>query len=170
MKNQGVLDLFGKVDHFVLDVDGVLTDGGLYLVEGFFTRKMNTKDGFALIKAIQKGYMVSVITGGRNPLVAERLKSLGVQDVYLSCDDKKEALEELINIYDKDPQHMLYMGDDLPDYPAMQMVGLPTCPNDAVQDIKDTCKYISPIEGGRGCVRDVIEKTLKIRGDWEVIE
>lgn len=153
---------------FVFDVDGVFTDGSLLITsEGEMLRKMSVKDGYALKTAITKGYNVCIITGGTNDGVKKRLEGLGVKHIYLGAHLKTEPLKEYINSNDIELKNVLYMGDDMPDIPPMKMVGLPTCPQDAVQEVKAVAKYISHRNGGDACVRDVIEQVLKVRGDWE---
>lgn len=152
---------------FVFDVDGVFTDGSILITtSGEMLRKMDVKDGYALKTAIQKGYNVCIISGGTNEGVKERLKGLGVTDIYLGAHHKAEPLKEYLDIYGILPENVLYMGDDLPDIPPMNLVLLPTCPQNAVPEVKAVCKYISHKNGGEGCVRDVIEQVLKIKGDW----
>ena len=152
---------------FVFDVDGVFTDGSLLITtDGEMLRKMSVKDGYALKTALQKGYNVCIITGGTNEGVRNRLKGLGVTDIYLGAHHKEEPLDEYLDIYNIDTKNVLYMGDDLPDIPPMKRVALPACPQNAVAEVKAISKYVSHKNGGEGCVRDVIEQVLKIRGDW----
>ena len=152
---------------FVFDVDGVFTDGTvLVTTEGELLRKMSVKDGYALKTAITKGYNVCIITGGTNAGVKERLKGLGVTTFYMGAHHKEDPLDEYMDVYDIAPENILYMGDDLPDIPPMRRVALPTCPQNAAQEVKAVSKYISHKNGGEGCVRDVIEQVLKVRGDW----
>ncbi|WP_411030483.1 KdsC family phosphatase [Spongiimicrobium sp. 3-5] len=152
---------------FVFDVDGVFTDGTLLITtEGAMLRKMSVKDGYALKTALMKGYNVCIITGGTDEGVRNRLKGLGVTDIYLGAHHKVEPLEEYLDIYNIAPENVLYMGDDLPDIPPMKIVALPTCPQDAVAEVKAVSKYVSHKDGGDGCVRDIIEQVLKVRGDW----
>ncbi len=152
---------------FVFDVDGVLTDG-LVLVtsDGELLRKMNVQDGYSIKTAIQKGYHICIITGGTNEGVSKRLQGLGVKDVFLGAHDKKKIFSEYLKQHSLSPEQVLYMGDDIPDIPAMQMAGLPCAPLNAVPEVKSICRYISHRSGGEGCVRDVIEQVLKVRGDW----
>ncbi len=166
-----ILELFAPIRTFVFDVDGVLTDGTLILTEdGHMLRSMNIKDGYAMQLAIKKGYKVWIISGGTSEAVRSRLNRLGIPDVHIGIESKKELLHELA-IASKVPfGDMLYMGDDIPDYAVMQLCGLPCCPNDAVPEIKLVSKYISPFAGGKGAVRDVIEKVLKLNGDWVLPE
>ena len=129
-------------------------------------RKMNIKDGYALKTAVDAGVNVCIISGGSNEGVRKRLQGLGITDIYLGAHDKIEQLNEYFEIYDIDPKQVIYMGDDLPDYNVMQEVGLPCCPQNAAPEIKSISKYISHKNGGEGCVRDIIEQTLKIQGKW----
>jgi len=164
-----VLELFKNITTLVFDVDGVLTDGSLTLLPGgAMVRKMNIKDGYGLQLAIKKGYYVLIISGGDSPEAKDRLAKLGVQHIYMRSTDKKGVLQAFFTQYNLQPGEVLFMGDDIPDYEVMQMVGLPCCPRDAVAEIKEISKYISPVKGGEGCARDVIEKVLKLRGDWEI--
>jgi 3-deoxy-D-manno-octulosonate 8-phosphate phosphatase (KDO 8-P phosphatase) len=164
-----LLELFAPVRTFVFDVDGVLTDGNLMLTEdGHMLRSMSIKDGYAMQLAIKKGYKVWIISGGKSEAVRLRLNKLGIQEVHIGIESKKEFLHEIALASQTEYAQVLYMGDDIPDYAAMQVCGLPCCPNDAVTEIKHVAKYISPFNGGHGCVRDVIEKVLKLNGDWEL--
>lgn len=162
-----ILQSFRSITTFIFDVDGVLTDGTvLVLSGGLQARRMHIKDGFALQLAIKKGYRVRVISGGNSPEVADRLFKLGVTDVHMSVLDKKGLILSYMEAEGLKQEEVLYMGDDLPDLPAMQAVGLSCCPADAAAEVLETAKYISPIPGGAACVRDVIEKVLRLRGDW----
>lgn len=164
-----ILELFSPIRVFVFDADGVLTDGSLLATEdGHLLRRMNIKDGYALQLAIKKGYKVWVISGGKSEAVRARLNKLGITDVHIGIESKKEMLQEIITASNTDRSHILYMGDDIPDYAAMQLCGLPCCPGDAVAEIKHISRYISHANGGEGCVRDVIEKVLKLNGDWDL--
>ena len=152
---------------FIFDVDGVLTDGTITITtSGEMLRTMHTKDGFAIKTAMDAGFKVCVISGGTNEGVRVRLRGLGVTDIFLGAHNKVEQLDEYFDVYNIKSENVLYMGDDIPDFPAMQMVGLPCCPQDAVQEIKSICKYISHKKGGKGAVRDVIEQVLKVQDKW----
>jgi 3-deoxy-D-manno-octulosonate 8-phosphate phosphatase (KDO 8-P phosphatase) len=162
-----VLELFKPITTFVFDVDGVLTDGTVLVLEnGLQSRRMNIKDGFALQMALKNGYCVKIISGGNSPEVKDRLEKLGVNDVQMSVMDKKACLQQIISANKLKKEEVLYMGDDLPDIPAMNLVGLPCCPADAVAEVKEAAQYISPMSGGFTCVRDVIEKVLKLNDHW----
>ena len=163
-----VLSEFKKVTTFVFDIDGVLTDGTiLVLSDGLQARRMHVKDGFGLQMALKKGYKVLIISGGYSEEVKSRLIKLGIKEIYLAVEDKEGFLKTLVEKNKLKWENVLYMGDDLPDLPLMKMVGLSCCPADAVNEVKSVVKYISPVNGGWGCVRDVIEKVLKVNGHWE---
>ncbi len=162
-----VLALFKNIKLFVLDVDGVLTDGSLILLDnGEMARRMNIKDGYALQLAIKKGYNILIISGGASDAVNIRLEKLGIQNIHLAVKNKKAILQQFITDNKYTTEQVLYMGDDIPDVQPMQLVGLACAPADAVQEVKAIAHYISPIKGGEGCVRDIIEKVLKLNNDW----
>ena len=161
------LEKFRNIDTFIFDVDGVMTNSELIVLEnGQLLRKMHTRDGFALKTALKANYRIAIITGGKSQGVIERLKNLGITDIYAGIQDKIEAFDEYLYTYDLDPATILYMGDDVPDYLPMRRVALPACPADAATEIIEIAQYISPIPGGKGCVRDVIEKTMRIHQRW----
>ncbi|RYY23866.1 MAG: 3-deoxy-D-manno-octulosonate 8-phosphate phosphatase [Chitinophagaceae bacterium] len=162
-----LLDQFKNVRLFVFDVDGVLTDGTIVVMDdGNHLRRMNVKDGYALQLAVKQGYDVMVISGSDAPSVVGRMKKLGIPDVHIKVLDKLGCLQSYLANKDYGAAEVLYMGDDLPDLEVMQFAGLSCCPSDAVPEIKQTARYISPFEGGEGCVRDVIEKVLKQNRHW----
>ena len=162
---------FKDINTFIFDVDGVFTNGGLYIFpDGKFVRKMNAKDGFALKLALKMGYNIAIITGGREKSIKERLEKLGINNIFLNAHDKLPILKNYFSENNIDPKKTLYMGDDIPDLKPMQNVGLACCPKDAVYEIKEICDYISNIKGGNGCVRDVIEQVLKVNNKWNYID
>jgi 3-deoxy-D-manno-octulosonate 8-phosphate phosphatase (KDO 8-P phosphatase) len=162
-----LLEQFKEIKTFIFDVDGVLTNSQLLVTEeGQLLRQMNVRDGFALKHAVRQGYNVCIITGGKSVGVKKRLEGLGITDIFLGANDKVKIYKDYVYANELDEDLILYMGDDLPDYYVMRKVGLPVCPADASPEIVDIAKYISPIKGGAGCARDVIEKVLKLNGDW----
>ncbi|MGM5630722.1 HAD hydrolase family protein [Apibacter raozihei] len=158
------------ITSFVFDVDGVMTDGSLILINNQMIRSMNTKDGFVLQYAVKKGYKIAIITGGKDESVVSRMKYLGITDVYLASQNKWEDMEDFLYKYGLKPQEVLYMGDDLPDYDVMTKVGVGAAPKDACSEILSIADYISPISGGQGCVRDVIEQVMRTRNDWDYLQ
>lgn len=161
-----ILSLFQPIKVFIFDADGVLTNGQLLLAEQGMLRQMNVKDGFALQWAIKKGYEIVVISGGNSDPTKMRLEKLGLNKVFFGVEDKLSLLKQLMaeNNWKKD--EMLFMGDDLPDVHCLQFCGLASCPKDAAPEILEICDYVSPRNGGEGCVRDVMEKVLKLQGTW----
>ena len=163
-----VLALFKPITTFVFDIDGVLTDGTvLLLADGLQARQMNVKDGLALQMALKYKYEVVIISGGYSEPIVSRFHYLGVQHVYLAIKDKATFLTNFFNERSITWDQVLYMGDDLPDLVVLQKAGLACCPADAVQEVKEASQYISPLKGGYGCVRDVIEKVLKLNDHWQ---
>ena len=160
-------EILNDITTFVFDIDGVLTDSSVHVSQnGEMLRIMNIRDGFAMKAAIESGYNVCIISGGSNEGVRIRLQNLGIREIHLGSSDKVTTFKEYCEKYNINPQHVLYMGDDIPDYHVMKLVGLPTCPQDAVSEIKAISKYISHVNGGKGAVREVIEQVMKVQGKW----
>ncbi|SNR96559.1 3-deoxy-D-manno-octulosonate 8-phosphate phosphatase (KDO 8-P phosphatase) [Flavobacterium sp. ov086] len=152
---------------FVFDVDGVLTDSSVFVTnEGEILRTMNIRDGYAMKAAVESGYNVCIISGGSNEGVRIRLHNLGIKDIHLGTPDKVKTFKEYTDLYNINPEEVLYMGDDIPDFHVMKLVGLPTCPQDSSPEIKNICRYISHVKGGKGAARDVIEQVMKVQGKW----
>ncbi len=161
------LTLLKNIRLFVFDVDGVLTDGSIILLDnGEQARQMNIKDGYALQLAIKHGYEILIISGGTSEAVKIRLQKLGIQHVSLGIVNKRELLLNFIAAHNFKKEEILYMGDDVPDVLPMKEAGVGCAPADAVAEIKSIAHYISPAVGGKGCVRDVIEKVLKLNDHW----
>ncbi len=166
-----ILQRFQPIKLIAMDVDGVLTDGSLILNDAGLneTRTMNIKDGYALQLAVKKGYQVIIISGASDTgAVENRMKKLGISDVNMGVKDKAFLLNQKIEKLGFDKDQVLFIGDDIPDYKVMKVVGLPCCPADAVSEIKEISLYISPVAGGKGCVRDIIEKVLKLNNHWDI--
>ena len=162
-------EIMNDITTFIFDVDGVLTDGTVHVSQtGEMLREMNIKDGFAMKAALETGYNVCIISGGSNEGVRIRLRNLGITDIHLGAPDKVATFKEYVELYNIKPDQVLYMGDDIPDYHVMQLVGLPTCPQDSSPEIKTISKYISHKNGGKGAVRDVIEQVMKVQEKWNM--
>lgn len=152
---------------FVFDVDGVLTDGSLILLQtGEQARTMNIRDGYALQLAAKKGYRIVVISGGKSEAVKTRLNALGIEDVFLGIEDKIITLKQAILKNNLKAENILYMGDDIPDIESMKICGIASCPADAAPEVKEISIYVSDKKGGEGCVRDVIEQTMRVQKKW----
>ncbi len=160
-------ELLAGVEVFIFDYDGVLTDGTVILLnDGEVLRSANVRDGYALQLAAKLGYRIVIISGGRSDSLLRRFEALKIKDVFLGVDNKLKIFEKYLSDHKINPKSALYMGDDIPDYEIMQRVGVATCPSDASEEIKSLSHYISHKAGGHGCVRDVIEQVLKIKGQW----
>ncbi|MEL6987011.1 MAG: HAD-IIIA family hydrolase [Bacteroidota bacterium] len=158
---------FHLINTFIFDVDGVLTDSTLLIEEnGNLLRSMNTRDGFAIKRAIQSGFNVAIITGGKSKGVQIRLEGLGVEDVFLGIQNKRPILEKYIEDKHLDANQVLYMGDDIPDIPPMKLCGTKACPADADHEVVEISDYIAVAKGGHGCVREVIEKVMRFQSKW----
>lgn len=156
-----------KITTFIFDVDGVLTNGDIIASDsGEYLRTFNIKDGYALQLAVKKGYQVAIISGGSGQAMQKRFEGLGITEIFLGVSDKVAVYQQLVLKYKLEQAQVLYMGDDIPDLKVMQLVGLPTCPADAVPEIKAISNYISPYNGGRTAVRDIIEKVLRVQQHW----
>jgi len=167
MEEKSYKEYLNHITTFIFDVDGVLTKGSLHITNtGELLRTMNVKDGYALKFAVNAGYNVAIISAGTNDGVKIRLEGLGIKTVYLGVHNKLEIYNDYILANNFKPENVLYMGDDIPDYQVMKLVGLPCCPQDAVAEIKGVSKYISHKKGGDGAVRDVIEQVLKVQDKW----
>ena len=162
-----LFDQFRAVRAFVLDVDGVMTDNSVHVTEsGEQLRRMSIRDGLGLKVALHNGFPVCIITGGRSQGVVKRLAGLGVEHIYSGVEDKWPVLLQFMQVQGLKPNDICYMGDDLPDLSVLRKVGLSACPANAVPEVLNTVDYVSPLAGGEGCVRDVVEKTLKAQGKW----
>lgn len=158
-----------KVNTLIFDVDGVITDGKVFVMEsGEVVRNMNSKDGYSIHLAVQKKYNIVIISGGNNKAIKTMLEKAGVQNIFINQHDKLQCYKDFIHSNNITDEEVMYMGDDLPDYEVMSRVGVACCPNDSAPEIKELCCYISPKNGGEGCVRDIIEQVMRVQGTWEI--
>lgn len=156
-----------KIRALIFDVDGVLSRQTISLhPNGVPMRTVNIKDGYALQHAVKCGMTMAIISGAKTEAVRKRYEGLGLKDIVLGAAVKIQAYEELLAKHGLTDEEVLYMGDDIPDYEIMRRVGVPCCPSDAAQEIKEIALYVSPCKGGEGCGRDVIEQVLKVQGKW----
>lgn len=160
---------FTRIKAIVMDVDGVLTDGSILAMEnGDQVRTMNIKDGYAIQLAVKSGYTLAVISGGRSQGVASRLRGLGVEHIYMGAGEKTPVFKKFITDTGINPEETLYIGDDMPDLPVMEITGISVAPADAAEDILKMAQFITRKKGGKGCVREVIEMVMKQQGRWIV--
>ncbi|HRO76680.1 MAG TPA: HAD hydrolase family protein [Crocinitomicaceae bacterium] len=155
------------IDTFLFDIDGVFTDGSVYVGDNEFVRKFNSKDSYAVQLAGKLGYKIFIITGSTSESVKNTMLHLGCTAVVLGAKNKVNSFQALKEQYNLDEKTCLYMGDDMPDLGLLKLVYLPTCPQDAAVDVKEICDYQSPYLGGLGCVRDIVEQTLRVQGKWD---
>ncbi|MGI6223988.1 MAG: KdsC family phosphatase [Prevotella sp.] len=156
-----------KIKAVVLDVDGVLSASTIGMDEnGEPVRTLNIKDGYAIQLACKRGLIIAIMTGGHNESIKKRYGYLGVKEIFLNCAMKIETYEKFMKRHGLTDEEVIYIGDDVPDYQIMRRVGCPCCPSDACSDIKNISLYISQIEGGHGCVRDVLEQVLVAQDKW----
>ncbi|SFF99657.1 HAD family hydrolase [Prevotella sp. KH2C16] len=151
----------------IFDIDGVLSANTINMDgEGQPLRTLNIKDGYAIQLAQKMGLRVAILTGGHSEAIEKRYRYLGVEDIYMHCSVKVKAYHDFLDKHGLKNEEILYMGDDIPDFEVMSLVGCPCCPRDAAQEIKDISLYVSDLNGGYGCGRDVIEQVLKAQGKW----
>lgn len=163
-----ILSRLAHIRLVALDVDGVLTDGKLFILpEGQAFRGFNIKDGYAIQLAVRMGLEIAIVSGSGDDAVFSRFSKLGVRHIFLGVKDKKSTLNTLLDSIGVSKSEVLFMGDDLPDLAVIQSVGLAACPADAATEIKKIAHYVSPLNGGNGCVRDVLEKILKLQDKWD---
>lgn len=158
----------GKVTTFIFDVDGVISEERFYFFDEKPIKSFNLKDGYAMQLALKKGYRLCVISGSHTESMKDRLHALGIPHLFFRQSNKLSCYESFIQAEKISHDEILYMGDDLPDYEVMKLVGVPVCPADAAHEIKSISKYVSPRKGGEACVRDVIEQVMRCQGTWEI--
>lgn len=161
------ITLFRGIKNFFFDMDGIFTDGGLISHDdGSLVRVMNAKDGHALKKIVENGYHICIITAGESLGMMKRLEKLGILHMHVKARKKGQVLTDHCKEHKLSLSESLFLGDDVPDIPAMELVKLSCCPKDAAHEVKKVAKYISPYGGGKGCVRDVAQKVLALEGKW----
>ncbi|MCB0659919.1 MAG: HAD hydrolase family protein [Saprospiraceae bacterium] len=159
--------LLHKINTFIFDVDGVFTDGKILVTEsGELLRSMHTRDGQALVLALEAGYTIAIITKGYSAGVRKRFEKLGITHIYDSLKEKKSAFHHFVDSQQIEKENIVYMGDDIPDLPIFDLVSIAACPKDAVPEVIAKCNYISPKKGGQGCVRELIERVMRVQGKW----
>lgn len=162
-----VHEKISKISTLMFDVDGVFTDGTLIVTEsGDMLRAMNAKDGYAVKRALEQGLKVVIITGGDSLGVEKRFEKLGVSDIFLRASDKLSIYKEYIEMHDISEDEIMYMGDDILDLELLENVFLSVCPKDACHEVLEVCDFISDFNGGRGSVREIVEKILVSQDKW----
>ena len=147
-----------KIKMVVFDVDGVMTDGSItYDENGVEYKTFNVKDGQGIVRITKEGIITAIITARNNATVQHRFENLGMSRLFMGQKDKMIAMKQLLDEYNLDLSQVAYMGDDLPDIPVLKEVGLASCPNDAIDEVKELCHFISSKNGGRGAVRELTD-------------
>lgn len=160
-------ELLPSVTTLIFDIDGVFTDGTVQVMpDGQFIRSLNSKDSYAVQYAVKKGYNIAIISGGNSLAVRDSLQGLGISHIFMESKNKLSVYNEFLKTLNITDAETLYMGDDIPDYEVMSKAGIAACPADASAEIKQISQYVSHKKGGDGCVRDIIEQTLKVQGKW----
>jgi 3-deoxy-D-manno-octulosonate 8-phosphate phosphatase (KDO 8-P phosphatase) len=166
---QNFKEKLNKINTLFFDIDGVFTDNKVLVMEnGDVIRNVHSKDGYAIHLAVKKGYRIVILSGGNNMAVKNLLAKAGIKDIFINQHDKLQCYKDFIYSNDIKDEQVMYMGDDLPDYEVMSRVGVAACPNDSATEIKSISIYISPKEGGKGCVRDIIEQVMRVQGTWAI--
>lgn len=156
-----------SITTFIFDFDGVLSDGKIFVLpDGDQIRATNVKDGYALQYALRQGYRIAIISGGLSETMRLRYQYFPGIEIYLKVRDKVDVFNQYLAKHKISAEEVLFMGDDIPDIGILKVCGVPACPSDAVNEVKEVCEYISIYGGGKGCARDVIEQTLKVHGRW----
>jgi len=158
-----------SIKAFAFDIDGVATEGGVFCnSDGDLLRTYDAKDGFGIRMAAMHGYPIAVITGGSSESIRMRMQGSGVkpEDVFLHCRDKREQFAIFCERYNLKPEDVMYFGDDVPDLDIIKACGIGVCPSDAVDEVKEAADWVTEHRGGKGCLREAIEKTLRAQGNW----
>lgn len=151
----------------VFDIDGVLSPSTIPMApDGTLLRMANVKDGFAIRLAAKQGFKIAIISGADCYSIRQRMAALGTNDIYLNAAQKLPVLKEWMEANGLKPEQVAFVGDDIPDIPPMSEVGLPVAPLDAATEVKAIAKYISPVAGGQGVARDLLEQILKAQQLW----
>lgn len=155
------------IKSIIFDVDGVLSKQTIPMsAEGQPMRTINIKDGYAIQLAQKCGLRIVILTGGKTEAIRIRYAALGVEDIYMGCAVKIKTYDEFLEKYALKDEEVIYVGDDIPDYEVMRRCGCPCCPADACPDVKEISTYISTVNGGEGCGRDIVEQVLRAQGKW----
>lgn len=156
-----------KIRAVAFDVDGVLSPSTVPMSDdGEPMRMANIKDGYALQLAVKAGIKIAIFTGARSTNIVSRYKTLGIEDVYIACSHKLPELQKWMVENDLTTDEVAFVGDDIPDLPAMRAVGLPVAPNDAAHEVRQMAVYVTVASGGYGVARELLEQILIAKDFW----
>lgn len=159
-----------KIKYLIIDVDGTMTDAGIYYDEnGNELKKFCTKDAAGFFAAKKAGIRIMVLTGRECAATTRRMAEMKVDHLVQNCKDKVTYLAGFMKEHQIAGEEIGYLGDDINDLSAMGLCSFVGCPADSCAEIKERADYISTVRGGRGAVRDIIEHMLRERGEWETI-
>lgn len=160
--------MYQKITHIIVDVDGTMTDGGIYYdSNGNELKRFQARDAAAFWAADALGLKMIVLTGRESFAVQRRMKDLGIRHLYQGITNKKEKIIQLMSELNFSFENLGYIGDDLNDFPGMSLAAYKACPNDACEEIKSIADYISVYNGGCGAVRDCTKHLLEKQGKWQ---
>jgi len=152
----------------VMDVDGVLTDGGLYYgPDGEVMKRFDVKDGHGLVMLRHLGIPAAILTARSSRIVETRMRELGVAHIVQGARDKEAGLQRILDATGLTADQVAYIGDDVNDLPVLKRVGLSACPSDARQEVRESVHYVCRTPGGRGAVRELVEVILHAQGRWD---
>ncbi|MDG2222025.1 MAG: HAD hydrolase family protein [Rubripirellula sp.] len=161
-------EIAAPITCILCDVDGVMTDGRIiYDANGCETKQFHVKDGVAIKAWMRAGFQFGILTARKSPVVIKRAEELGVQQVRQGFEDKWPAAQQMLAGMNTDLSQVCYIGDDLPDIPVMKRVSLAVTPADGAQDVRNTAHWILQRDGGRGAVRELVERLLRAKQRWE---
>ena len=161
---------FARVKLLALDVDGVLTDGGLYYSNsGEELKKFNVKDGQGIKLVMQSGVKVAIISANNSTATLHRAKKLGIERAFVGIEDKLATLKKISQELNLSLDRVAYIGDDLKDLPVLQAVGCPITVADAIPENKASAVYVTELKGGRGCVREICNLLLQVRTKSKIL-
>ncbi len=157
-----------KIKYLVVDVDGTLTDAGVYYDDnGNELKKFSTKDGAGFFAAKAVGIKIMVLTGRECPATTRRMTEMKVDYLVQNCRDKVAYLTQFLSDNNISKEEIGYIGDDINDLGSMRLCGFVGCPKDSCKEVLKISDYVSPVDGGHGAMRDVVEHILTERGEWE---
>lgn len=159
-----------RIRILLLDVDGVLTDGGVtWQNDGIEQKTFNIRDGLGIRLWARSGGQVGIVTGRSSHVVELRARELGIEIVRQGVDDKPQAVAGILDEFGVAPEEAAFVGDDLPDLAVIRSCGMGFAVADACEEVRDAADVVTTARGGRGAVREVVEMLLKARGSWDAI-